>query len=285
MKRTAALLLGLVWTAAFAAGMQVEVISLQHRLVDDVIPVIRPLVTPGGTVTGTGSQLVVKSTPGNIADIKRVLDGIDRARRRLLITVRQDVSAAVERSRQSVSGTWHSGDVTVSGDSPRVRDGAGVAARDRDGNRLEYHGGRRSGGSDHRNTYQVQTLEGSPAFIRAGSLVPVPGRTTVVTPGAVIRQDTVDLYDATSGFYVLPRLHGDTVTLLVAPRLANDGARGFDVQNVETTVSGRLGEWLRIGGIDQARSSHTGGLLSESRHHGQGRRSVLIRVEELDRGH
>jgi len=131
----------------------------------------------------------------------------------------------------------------------------------------------------------VQTLEGSPAFIQAGSLVPVPVRTTVVTSAGVIQQDSVQLYDATSGFYVLPRLNGDTVTLLLAPRLAGGAAGGFDVQNVETTVSGRLGQWLHVGGTDQGSSHRDSGLLSGSRQQSRMQRSVELKVEDLDAAH
>ena len=37
---------------ALAENMKLEVIPLQHRMVDDVVHIIRPLITPGGIVTG-----------------------------------------------------------------------------------------------------------------------------------------------------------------------------------------------------------------------------------------
>ncbi|MFB3101043.1 MAG: hypothetical protein ACE1ZM_06325, partial [Gammaproteobacteria bacterium] len=51
--------------SALAENMRLEVIPLQHRMVDDVIQSIRPLVTPGGTVTGMNNQLIIKTTPSN----------------------------------------------------------------------------------------------------------------------------------------------------------------------------------------------------------------------------
>ncbi len=53
--------------------MQLEVIPLQKRMVDEVIQIIRPLVAPGGTVTGMNNQLIIKTTPSNLAEIKQVL--------------------------------------------------------------------------------------------------------------------------------------------------------------------------------------------------------------------
>lgn len=277
----AGMALGLFCLTAFASGMQLEVIPLKHRTVNDVIPVLRPLVAPGGALTGTANQLIIKSTPANIAEIKRVLAGIDRAQRRLLITVRQDSAGGASRDQRSLSGAWSSGDVTVSGGDGGGHGGLEINSRDANGNHVEYRSRSRRSGSENRNTYTVQALEGSPAFIRAGSLVPVPTRTVTIAPGVAVQQDTVEYHDATSGFYVLPRLHGDTVTLLVAPRLAGSGPGGFDVQDVETTISGRLGQWLRIGGIAESSRHRSGGSLSQGRRQSQMTRSVLLKVEEL----
>src|SRR5690606_36428064 len=105
--------------------------------------------------------------------------------------------------------------------------------------------------TDNSHTYTVQTLEGEPAFIRAGQSVPVPSRNTVITRNGVIVQNSTQYQDAGSGFYVVPRLSGDRVSLMVAPRLSEVGpgrVPTIDVQDVQTTVSGRLGEWLDIGG-------------------------------------
>lgn len=277
----AGLVFCLYWTGVLAAGMQVEVIPLKHRLAADVIPELRPLLAPAGTLTGTADQLIIRSTPENIGQIKQVLAGIDRAPRRLLISVRQDRSGSAGAERRSLSGSYSGGGISVSGGD---RDGVVTASPGTGGNHIEFQSSSHSRSGADRNTFTVQALEGRPAFIRAGSLVPLPARTTVVTRGGVVQQDSVQLYDATSGFYVLPRLSGDNVTLLVAPRLAGGGAGGFHVQNVETTVSGRLGEWLHVGGMTQHASRRDGGPLSQSQRQSRVRSAVEIKVEELDAG-
>lgn len=278
---TAGLLICLYCAGVLAAGMQVEVIPLKHRLASDVIPILQPLLAPAGTLTGSANQLIIRSTPENIGQIKQALAGIDRAPRRLLISVRQDRAGNAGAERRSLSGSYSGGGVSVSG---RDRGGVVISSRGEGDNHIEYQSSSRSRSSADRNTFTVQALEGNPAFIQAGSLVPLPARTTVVTRGGVVQQDSVQLYDATSGFYVLPRLSGDSVTLLVAPRLAGGGAGGFHVQNVETTVSGRLGEWLHVGGMTRQNSRRDGGPLSQSQRQNRMRSAVEIKVEELDAG-
>ena len=91
--------------AGAALADEVEVIPLQHRTAEQVIPTLRPLVAPGGAVTGMQSSLIVRSTRANIEEIKRVVAALDRAPRRLLISVRQNASGSADRQSISAGGT------------------------------------------------------------------------------------------------------------------------------------------------------------------------------------
>jgi Bacterial type II and III secretion system protein/Bacterial type II/III secretion system short domain len=272
--------------SAMAEPMQIEIVPLQHRTTDEVIPIVRPLLAEGGTVAGMNNQLILKTTAQNLAEIKQVIAGIDTAPRRLLITVRQDMNGSASAQDRSVGGTYAAGDVTVRGAERRpAREGVSVSAGDDDGNSVQLNARDRSVHGSDRNAYQVQTLEGQPAFIEAGQSVPLPNRTSYIRADGVLVQDTVEFHDATSGFYVLPRLSGDTVTLLVSPHMSRlDSAHGrpvFDIQNVQTTASGRLGQWITLGGIDTQSRHDADGMLSSRREQRRESRSILIKVEEL----
>src|SRR5260221_3973211 len=69
-----------------------EIIGLRHRLAGEVIPSLQPLLEPGATLSGQGSQLFVRTSPGNLAELRRALEAIDRPAPRLLISVRFDSS-------------------------------------------------------------------------------------------------------------------------------------------------------------------------------------------------
>ena len=101
---------------------------------------------------------------------------------------------------------------------------------------------------------------------------------------AALRAFLGEYRDATSGFYVLPRLSGDRVTLMIAPQTSsvNPGSLpSFNIQNVQTTVSGRLGEWIEIGGLTQSSQRNSQSILSGRTNERQDSRTVLIRVEEI----
>ena len=67
------------------AQQSLEIIPLRHRTVEQVLPVLQPLVEPGGTLSGSRGQLIVRASPGNLAEIRRALDAIDRVDQRLQV--------------------------------------------------------------------------------------------------------------------------------------------------------------------------------------------------------
>ncbi len=268
-----------------AAEMTLEIIPLQFRNADEIIPIIRPLVQHGGTVTGMNNQLIVKTTAGNLMEIKQILAQIDKAARRLLITVKQDFSGEKHTHEHGVSGRYSRGDVTVSSNNRRDNNrGLVLSAEDEDGNNIRYRNLSTRSDIDDRNTFQVQTIDGKAAYIQTGQQVPIANRNAYVTRGGVVVRDTIEYHDVSSGFYVLPRVNGDRVTLLVSPHLSrikpNQGGV-FEVQNAETTTIGRLGEWLQIGGVTQDFNTSNKEILRSTRQRGQEQRSILIKVEEI----
>src|ERR1700752_1999939 len=77
--------------ASQASGQgALEIIALRHRTADQVLPALRPLMEPGATLTGQGTQLIVRTSPANLAELMRALEAIDRPSRRLQISVRYD---------------------------------------------------------------------------------------------------------------------------------------------------------------------------------------------------
>ncbi|MGW8182750.1 MAG: secretin N-terminal domain-containing protein [Burkholderiales bacterium] len=285
----AALALGLALGAVPArAEAALEVIPLHYRTAEEVIPVLRPMLAPEGTLSGFKGQLIVRTTPENLAEIKRILASLDSAPRQLLITVRQDADLDRQRSTAGVSGSvgGENARVTVPPAS-RERYGGSVVLREGD-NRVRAHVLESSSAGTDRNTQTLRVLEGREAFIRAGQSVPVRGRqvTRTVVGGQVVEQvvDTTQYRDVTTGFYVRARVSGDRVVLEVSPQretLSQDIRGGVNVQRVVTTVAGRLGEWMELGGVGQTSTAEQSVLLGRASSATRDDRRVLIKVEEI----
>jgi acetyltransferase-like isoleucine patch superfamily enzyme len=274
---------------AMADSMKMEIIELKSGVVSDIVPVLKPLVAEGGTVTGMNGKIIIKSTASNLKQLKQVLAQLDKAPRRLMISVKQNVDGSLKTSEDGLSGRYISNNVKI--ESPDIsNEGTIIQGQDSDGNVIRYRTLETRSSLEDRNVFKVQTLEGHHAHINIGNSVPIPNSNTIITGAGVVIQDGVEYRDVTSGFYVLPRLQGDNVTLLIAPRLSRvtpnsrhsrDHAATFDIQEVETTATGRLGEWIQIGGATQHYNNDSRRNVIRTKQRGQEQRNVLIKVEEI----
>jgi len=287
MRRLVLIVLLLMPMLSHAAEKQVlEVISLGYRQADDVIPMLRPLLAPGGTITGTKNQLVVRTTRANMAELKQVLAAVDSAPRRLMISVRQSSGMDTSRDAASVQGSVDVGTnarVTVPG-RPGTTGDPGVSVQS---GRTRVEGNVVSSQSARNDqlTQSVQVLEGNPAFIRTGQSAIVPNTQIIDTlTGRQIIQGGGQTVEANTGFYATPRVNGDRVTLEIGTsreRLRNLETGSVSGQHVSTVVSGKLGEWIEIGGITQSMEQEQGEVLARSRDARRHDSRVMLKVEEV----
>ena len=282
-----ALLLMVLLAGPALAQTTVEVILLKYRQADQVIPVLQPLLGREASISNFQNQLVIRATPSELAQVKRVLAGIDTPPRRLLITVRQDAYVSGSRREAEVSGSIGNNNARVTVPGSGSREGGNVVLRDGD-DRLRARVVDSSQAGGERTAQTVQVLEGYSAFIRAGESQPVRNRQVVRTMvnGQWVDRvvETTDYREATTGFNVRPRLQGEMVTLDIDPLrdTFDEQRRGtVNVQRVSTTVSGRLGEWMDLGGISEERSNDSSGILSTRSVRSSDRRGVQVKVELL----
>jgi hypothetical protein len=257
-----ALLAALAVAGAAGADYPIEVIELRAALLEDILPVVRPLVGTNGTVTGMGNNLVIKAPPETVRQVRELLAEIDRPPRRLLITVSNAGDDSLHSSGYSASADVKIGDARVGINSPGRRAGdsrARIDLHDRDARRQRETG------------QQIQALEGRPAWIQAGTRVPVYGG---YPPTTVLRNDV-------SGFYVVPRVRGERVMLEIYQRDDRPGTShgAGDIQRAATTVSGNLGEWILLGGINDAGATRHEGTASALNRETASTRQIRVRVE------
>jgi len=273
-------------TNTYAQQMQLEVIPLKNRTAEQIIDVIRPILPSGATVSGIKNQLIVKSTPANLAEIKQLLDSIDQPLRRLLITVSNNRDLSLSSQSQSITGQVGSDNVSVRNNSSRIARSQStvISGVDSDGNRITYRANNTQTDTNSTNSYTLQTLDGQPAFIQSGLSLPIQNQQIFVNRNGVIVQDTTEYVEAISGFYVLPRVNGDRVNVMVTPNQTSVSGRvspTFVVQNAQTTVSGRLGEWIEIGGINTTSEDNNQRILSNNQSKQTDSLTILIKVEEI----
>ncbi len=243
-------------TAVAFAQDRLEVIALRHRTAEQVLPVLRPLLQPGGAISGQGNQLFIRTSEANLAALRAALDAIDTPLRRLIISVRYEASHEASRSGVEARLDTRSAGVAVTGER---------------------------GAHDERVDQRIQVTDGGRAFISTGVSRPFRERGVVQTPrGAVVTETTV-IQDVASGFEVVPRIVGDAILLDIAPVRAVPGAAPGTVRSgrIETTVRARLGEWVELGGAQGGRERRDAGIASARSFGTSESRTIWVKVEEF----
>lgn len=230
--------------AAFSTWLSAatEVVPLNYRTSDELLPVARSFIGQDGTVNSYGNQLIVNAEPRKIEGLRALLAQLDTAPKRLLISVDTSDSAARDNSGASPS---------------RI---------------ISYGTASREGG-----VQQVQTSEGTPALIQVGQSVPL---TTSSTDSYGYAQSETEYRNVTQGFYVTATVTGDVVHLEISTnrdRLSQERPDTINVQSTDSKVSGRLGEWITLAGHSGQSVADQRGIAK--RYSTQSRNDMVLRVK------
>ncbi|MGH8727727.1 MAG: secretin N-terminal domain-containing protein [Burkholderiales bacterium] len=261
---------------AFAAEQVIEVIELKYRPAEEVLPLVRSFINErGGTITGARNQLIVRTSPENLEEIKRILAAVDKAPKRLLITVKNNASEEKSRSEAEIAADI-GGDARVIAPGSRDRSGVTIGGRDGDDS-VRVRAQQRQAATRDASGQRIEVLEGYEAFISVGRSAPFAERTVITGPHGAQVIESTQYRDFSSGFYVLPRVTGDSVNLAISQRRESFG----DAQRAQTSVTAKLGEWVEIAGVSQDRSTERSRIASRERTSRASDGSVWIKVEEL----
>lgn len=269
-RRSLFIFLVLLWPIMLHAGPAdpVEFIQLKGRTAEEMIPLLKPLLKQGDALTGTGYQLIIRTDRQTLSDVRAVINQLDHAQRNLLISVRRGKAGEAQHRQVDASGSVRLKDNVRVGAGDTNRDGVSVRIKD---NRLTTHDS---------GVQQLRVLEGQRAFINTGQEVPYPDNQVVVTQGQTIINRGTIYHKVDRGFYVLPRLSGDRVTLSIT---SSDGNvlpdKSIAVQETATVVQGRVGEWIQIGGISEQSDTSSRGILSAQSRQSSHSLDIYVKVE------
>ena len=240
----------LLLTLSASAVADTQVLQLNNRTSDELLPVARNFLGQDGKVSAYGNQLIVNAAPDKIDALRGLLGQLDVAAKRLLISVDTSDSNSAAGNGYSVNGQ---------------------------GRVINYGTANRTGG-----VQQVQASEGVPALIQTGESVPL----TTTQPDAYGRPQIQTQYrNVTQGFYVTASVTGETVHLSISTNNDRMSERSPDVvkiQSTDTQVTGRLGEWITLGGINEQSQLNEQGYTRNYATQGRNDMTLRVKVESVD---
>jgi type II secretory pathway component GspD/PulD (secretin) len=251
----------LLGNSAFAAETIIEVIPLTNRPAFEIVPLLAPLLGNTAQLIDNGSNLLVKTTPDRLAEIKAIVNQLDVRMNNLLISVIQSRSTTADELNAIARAQ-----LNVSGDDPL-----------KSGGRIIGHLYQTQDKSADESTETVRTLEGVPAHIKMGKAYPRQNFSAFGYP------TTTEYTEATTGFAVIPRLAGQQVILSVSPWSDKINGRGqIEIQNAQSTLRVNLGEWVELGGVGESSNSHSNSALVNTRQIDKSQMHILVKVDRVN---
>ncbi|MGY2226922.1 secretin N-terminal domain-containing protein [Pseudomonas gingeri] len=245
---------GLLLACAFSAQAATEIIPLNYRPSSDLLPVAQNFLGQDGKVSAYQNQLIVNAEPGKINELRDFLGQLDKPAKRLLISV--DTSENNDQGAQgySINGQGQTRIISRSTDS---RDGG---------------------------IQQVQASEGTPALIQVGQSVPLTSSTGQLD--AYGRPQTQTQYrNVTQGFYVTASVTGNVVHLAISTnrdRMSQERQDVVNVQSTDTTVSGPLGQWITLAGVNGQSQADRQALTRSYSTSNRNDMTLRVKVDTLD---
>ena len=260
---------------SFAAETIIEVITLYNRPASEIQPLISPMLEDTDRVMADGSNLIVKTTPERLNEIKKFINNLDTRLNNLIITVIQSRHTTAEELNAAA----------------RVNLNIPIDDLSKSSGRITGHYDRAKIQNANESTQTIRTLEGNSAYITVGKTYPIQNVQIYNSGyGYPAVSTSTEFIDATTGFAVTPRLteqhpiSGEQQVILdVSPWSDNVNVQGqIESQNVQSTIKINLGQWVELGGIDEDSHSSANGNLATIRQTNQKRAHILVKVDKAE---
>ena len=244
------------------ADTVMEVIPLHNRPAEEIQPLLMPLLEDGDVINGNGFNLIVKTNPERLENLRNLIEKLDTRLHNLMVSVLQDSHKTAEQLNAEAA-------IIIATPAIRLQ---GMAADTRDVGRQQ-------------TAQKIRTLEGQAAHIQTGQQRPIESVTVYNSgygyPGIT---SNTQLQEAGTGFAAIPRLiNQDEVMIDISPwsdRFLNHG--GLATQGIETSIRARLGEWVEIGGTDNQQQSNIQGYTGLNHSTRNQNTRILLKVELAD---
>ncbi|TCK18277.1 type II/III secretion system protein [Thiogranum longum] len=238
-----------VFNSVLVSASELDIIDLHNRPAGEIIPLIKPMLNADESVTGRGFQLILKADATRQAQIRELVSKLDRAAAQLMISVFQGSERDLQALGAAAGIHYRDSNADIQlGSSSTAPGGASATLQ---GNRTTATGriyGTRAHLQDN-PIHRLRIMEGTAGYIETGQSIPYFSGQVYQRNGQSIVESSVDYKDVTSGFYVRPRVSGERVILDISPhRDALDPGGAINTRSATTTISGRLGEWIPLGG-------------------------------------
>ena len=279
MKRLFTLVTLLILLSAAQAD-SVATIQLRNRPAVEVIPIVQPMLQPGDAISGQGFKIFLRASRATLADVRQMVAAIDQPLKQLQVSVFQGSTRGLSELGIGGNIRIESGDGRISVGTGGSQGSAGGITYDNDGVSGSVSATSTQKRLKNNPIHQIRVSEGNEAYIETGKQIPYFSGANWIRPRGTA--GGVEFKDVVTGFYVLPRISGDRVTLQVSPfknTESHAGGGNIETRSASTTISGRIGEWLLIGGVSEQLKRAQSGTGTQVSTQSRNNESIWIKAD------
>lgn len=262
------LVLCLTASATFAQR-ELTTITVNYASPEQLVSVIKPYLSNGSSVSTYQNRLILNATAEELDKTRELLKRLDMAGRQLLVSVRTDGAGSNSRSGADVEGVIRSGDTVITnGPGGRTTESRTII-------RAENYRESSTGNGNQ----AVRVTEGTPAYIATGMTAPVQNYTVGPDGRRYMQQQYVN---AVTGFYATTWLNDGTVRISIDQSNNQFEGQTIATQQLQSQVTGALGQWLPIGAISNSASQQDSDIGSRGQSRQASSTQLFIKVETLE---
>ncbi len=202
--------------------------ELQHRSVEELIPLLTPLADPETRIGGEGQRLVIRGSQDDIATLAGILKEFDRQIAQFVIQVRQSrQTQQLQRQGRQLSTAGNKNAATLS-------TGSGLTLSN----------------NQQAVTQTLRIAEGQRGFLQIGRDEPFSRGMRMLAGDIFGFGENIEYREVTTGFWVSPELRGTRLRLQLTPQMSTlDSAarqKTVEFQQSSTVVEIPLGRWVNL---------------------------------------
>lgn len=257
-----------------ADDKDITIYPLQHQTATPMLPALNAILQPGESINEYNNQLIVNASAATQKQVAQLLQQLDKPSRNLMISVRNNATGVNVDNSSGVSGGIRSGQVRL-GTGRGIETTGGLVVEQ---NGVRIQSGRQVQHTSTQQSQQVRAIEGYPSWISTGQSAAYNSYDRYGNPNT-------EYVNAEQGFYVTARIIGENVQLEIST--SNDkfsqSERGvIDTQQLHTSTTGAIGEWINLGGISTDSSESSNGYTTHRSTGGNGITDIAIRIVPID---
>lgn len=244
----ASLLCTTLMSSAFA--YELEIINLKYRPAKELIPILKPMIDNDGSISGEKYVLFIKTSYKNFQQIKSALNTLDAAFRQLTISIMQESSANMKRYGYNVT-------------------------KDATKTNAKVYSTQRKSSNPKQQTIQV--TEGQWATLQTGMSIPSISRSKNAN-GTIT--ESIQYKTIISRLKIHPVINGNNINVKIKSFTGSkDSVNSNSLQGINTSVIGKIGDWIALGGITSSTQNNQAGFIFSTQRTSDSTRQIFIKID------